>query len=184
MKKQLVVIALILITTGAWAQESMFTLSYGWANLNPEESDKNAAGWRINGLYEFNPTEGKIAHGLNIGYVLTKYDQTTQAGTTNFSFRSWPVYYAPKVLLGNNDKFKPFLKGALGVHFSKYRSEGVALELEGSETGFYGGLGAGALLFLKETLFLNLEYEWAYQTNYYTGNGFLNTAQLGLGFKF
>ncbi|MEQ1586030.1 MAG: outer membrane beta-barrel protein [Cyclobacteriaceae bacterium] len=184
MKKHLLFFALTLIATGAWAQESMFTLSYGWANLNPEESDKNADGFRINGLYEFNPNEGKIAHGLNIGYVLTKYDLATQAGTTNFSFRSWPIYYAPKVILGNSDKFKPFLKGALGAHFSKYKSEGAALDLESSDVGFYGGLGAGGLLFLKENIFLNLEYEWAYLTNYYSGNGFLNTAQLGIGFKF
>jgi len=184
LKKNLLIIVLVLISTGAWAQESMFTLSYGWANLNPEESDKDANGWRINGLYEFNPNEGKIAHGFNVGYVLTKYNQATQAGTTNFSFRSWPVYYAPKVLLGNSDKFKPFLKGALGLHFSKYSSEGIAINLESNDTGFYGGLGAGALLFLQENLFLNIEYEWAYQTNYYTGNAFLNTAQLGIGFKF
>lgn len=176
-------IAFLLISTGVWAQESMFTLSYGWANLDPEGSDKNANGWRINGLYEFNPNEGKVAHGLNIGYVLTKYDQETQAGTTNLSFRSWPVYYAPKILLGNSDKFKPFLKGALGLHFSKYKSEGAALALESNDTGFYGGFGAGALLFLNEKVFLNIEYEWAYQTNYYTGNAFLNTAQLGIGFK-
>jgi hypothetical protein len=184
MKKPLLVIAMILLATGAWAQESMFTVSYGWANLNPEESDKSADGFRINGLYEFNPTQGKIAHGLNIGYVLTKYEQSTQATTTDFSFRSWPVYYAPKVLLGNSDKFKGFLKGALGVHFSKYSSEGPALSLESNGTGFYGGLGAGGILFLQENLFLNLEYEWAYQTNYYTGNAFLNTAQLGIGFRF
>jgi hypothetical protein len=162
----------------------MFTVSYGWANLNPEESDKSADGFRINGLYEFNPTQGKIAHGLNIGYVLTKYEQSTQATTTDFSFRSWPIYYAPKVLLGNSDKFKGFLKGALGVHFSKYSSEGTALSLESNDTGFYGGLGVGGILFLQENLFLNLEYEWAYQTNYYTGNAFLNTAQLGIGFRF
>lgn len=184
MKKPLLIIALILLATGAWAQESMFTVSYGWANLNPEESDKNADGFRINGLYEFNPTQGKIAHGLNIGYVLTKYEQSTQATTTDFSFRSWPIYYAPKVLLGNSEKFKAFLKGAIGLHFSKYSSEGPALSLESSDTGFYGGFGAGGMLFLQENLFLNLEYEWAYQTNFYTGNGFLNTAQLGIGFKF
>jgi Outer membrane protein beta-barrel domain len=184
MKKLLIITALILIAAGAWAQESMFTLSYGWASTNPEESDKTADGFRINGLFEYNPNQGKIAHGLNIGYVLTKYEQTSQLGTNEFSFRTWPVYYAPKVLLGNSDKFKFFLKGAIGIHFSKYTEEGPAVSLEFNDTGFFGGVGAGGMLFLNEKLFLNLEYEWAYQSNYYNGNGFLNTAQLGIGFKF
>jgi len=184
MKKFLTITVLILISTSVWAQESMFTLSYGWASLNPEEFDKTADGFRINGLYEYNPNQGKIAHGLNIGYVLTKYEEASPLGTNEFSFRSWPVYYAPKLLLGNSDKFKFFFKGALGLHFSKYMEEGPAVAIESKDTGFYGGLGAGGMLFLKENIFLNLEYEWAYQSNFYRGNGFLNTAQLGIGYKF
>lgn len=180
MKNNLIIAALILISASAWAQESMVTLSYGYAFANPENSDNNADGFRINGLYEYNPSQGKIAHGLNIGYVLTKYEASQG---TDVSLRSWPVYYAPKVMLGNSDKFKFFLKGALGIHFSKYTSEGV-LSLETADTGFYGGVGAGGMLFLKENIFLNLEYEWAYLSNSWYNDGFLNTAQLGIGFKF
>jgi hypothetical protein len=184
MKTNILIIALILLSTGAWSQENMVTLSYGWANVNPTESDKSADGFRINGLYEYNPNEGKLAHGLNVGYVLTKYDQESQLGSNKFSLRSWPVFYAPKLLLGNSERFKFFLKGALGLHFSKYSEDGPAVNLEYNDTGFYGGLGAGGLIFLNENLFLNLEYEWAYLSNYYSGNGFLNTAQLGIGYKF
>jgi len=184
MKKYLIISALIFISASAWAQESMFTLSYGWASTNPEESDNNADGFRINGLYEYNPNQGKISHGLNIGYVLTKYEETVQSATNEISFRSWPVYYAPKLIVGNSDKFKFFLKGALGIHFSKYTKDGPAVNIETNDTGFFGGVGAGGMLFLKENLFLNLEYEWAYQSNFSFGNGFLNTAQLGIGYKF
>jgi opacity protein-like surface antigen len=58
------------------------------------------------------------------------------------------------------------------------------LILETADTGFYGGIGAGGMLFLKENIFLNLEYEWAYLSNSWYSDGFLNTAQLGIGFKF
>jgi len=184
MKKYIIITALLFVSVGLWAQESMVTLSYGYAFANPEQSDKNAEGFRINGLYELNPNQGKISHGLNIGYVLTKYEQETTIGVDEFSIRSWPVYYAPKVLLGNSDKFKFFLKGALGLHFSKFTSDGSVVNFETADTGFYGGAGLGGMLFLKENIFLNLEYEWAYLSNSYYDNGFLNTAQLGIGFKF
>jgi hypothetical protein len=189
MKKHLLIFALILISTGAWAQESMVTLSYGYTFANPEASDLNADGFRINGLYEFNPNAGKVAHGLNIGYVLNKYEESNVVGNqtieSKVSLRSWPVYYAPKLLLGNSDKFKFFLKGALGMHFSKYTAEvSSGGSLETKDAGFYGGAGLGGMLFLKENLFLNLEYEWAYMSNSFYENGFLNTAQLGIGFKF
>lgn len=184
MKKHFLIIALLLISSAAWAQESMVTLSYGYAFANPENSDNNADGFRINGLYELNPSQGKIAHGLNIGYVLTKYNQESQVGINEFSIRSWPFYYAPKLILGNSDKFKFFLNGALGLHFSKYTASGSALDVETADTGFYTGVGAGGMLFLKENIFLNLEYQWAYQSNSYYNDGFLNTAQLGIGFRF
>lgn len=184
MKTHVLIVALVLISVAVWGQENMVTLSYGWASTNPEGYDENANGFRINGLYEFNPSQGKFAHGLNIGYVLTKNDEEAQGVSTSVSFRSWPVYYAPKVLLGKSEKFKFFLKGALGVHFSKFKSDGPIASIETTDTGFYGGAGAGGMLFLKENIFLNLEYEWAYQSNTYYGNAFLNTAQLGIGFKF
>jgi hypothetical protein len=184
MKKHIIIAALILLAAGARAQESMFTLSYGYAFANPEQSDKNAEGFRINALYEYNPNEGKLAHGLNIGYVLTKYEQETSVGVDKFSIRSWPIYYAPKLMLGNSDKFKFFVKGALGLHFSKFTSESARFETEATDAGFYGGAGLGGMLFLKENIFLNLEYEWAYMANSFYDNGFLNTAQLGIGFKF
>jgi len=150
MKKHLLMTALILISAGAWAQENMLTLSYGYAFANPEGSDKSADGFRINALFENNPNEGKIAHGINIGYVLTKYNEESTVGLNEFSIRSWPIYYAPKLILGNSDKFKFFLKGALGLHFSKYTATTNALSVDTQDTGFYGGAGLGGMLFLKE----------------------------------
>jgi hypothetical protein len=167
-----------------WAQGRMFTLSGGYAFANPVEHEETATGYRINGLFDFNPSNGKIAHGFNVGYVRTKFSTKTFAGETDVSIRSWPIYYAPKIFLGNSDKFKPFLKGALGMQFSKFKVTSPSAEGETVDQGFYGGLGLGGLLFLQENLFLNVEYEWAYQSNSFNGNGFLNSALLGLAYKF
>lgn len=189
MKKNLFIILLMLVSATAWSQESAFTLSGGWASASPENSSSSASGYRINGLYEFNPNQGKISHGFNVGYVRTTATQTTSIGinnsiTSTATIRSWPVFYAPKIMFGNSEKFKFFLKGALGWQFGGYKVESPSLTLETNDSGFYGGLGAGGMLNLNENLFLNLEYEWAYVANMYYGNGYLNTAQLGVGYRF
>jgi hypothetical protein len=62
-------------------------------------------------------------------------------------------------------------------------AESPASSVETHDSGLYLGVGAGARLNLGEKLFLNLEYEWAYVANMYYGNGYLNSAQAGLGFK-
>lgn len=184
MKKFLLTASIFLYGLTSLAQERMFTLSGGYAFADPEEYDDTATGYRINGLFDYKRTERKLSHGFNIGYVQTKFSTTTFVGETEVSIRSWPIYYAPKLFLGNSDKFKPFLKGALGMHFSKFMLTGPGVYGVELDEGFYGGFGLGGLFFLQEDLFLNLEYEWAYQSNSYYGNGFLNSAQLGLGFKF
>jgi opacity protein-like surface antigen len=184
MKTLLVIAVIFLSGLAAWGQERMFTLSGGYAFADPEEYDETATGYRINGLFDLNRSEGKLSHGFNIGYVQTKFSTTTFVGETDVSIRSWPIYYAPKLFFGNNDKIRPFLKGALGMHFSKFTLTGPSVYGVEVDEGFFGGFGLGILLRLQDNLFLNLEYEWAYQSNSYYGNGFLNTAQLGLGFKF
>ena len=42
----------------------------------------------------------------------------------------------------------------------------------------------GAMVFIGERIFLNVEYELAYMSNSDYTNGLMNTANLGLGFKF
>ena len=81
-------------------------------------------------------------------------------------------------------KFKFYVKGALGMHFSTYKRTATAVESKTSDMGFYGGASLGAMIFVKENIFLNAEYEWAYLSNSFYTDGFLNTANFGLGFKF
>jgi hypothetical protein len=185
MKSQILFIASVLVSISAWSQENMVTLSGGYAFANVDEVDTDATGWRINGLYEFNPSQGKFAHGLSIGYIGTSADYSNrQSGTVNYKIHSWPIYYAPKFFLGTGS-FKGFIKGALGLHYSRFtRTGGLLDELKTDDVGIYTGLGAGVMKIFSEKIFINLEYEWAYMSNSNYNNGMMNSAMLGVGLKF
>jgi len=74
----------------------------------------------MNGTYEFNPQNGKVTHGKSFGII-----SKSATGTSGFEYdlRIWPLYYAPKVMFGEN-KIRAFIKEALGLHFSHYGGTG------------------------------------------------------------
>jgi len=76
MKRKILTIALVLFSISIWAQENMFSLIGGYVFTNVEETDANASGFRINGVYEFNPSGGQWAHGLTVGYIHTTATST------------------------------------------------------------------------------------------------------------
>jgi hypothetical protein len=181
MKKFLLIVLMLVCISALKAQESRFTLSGGYVFTNVENADVNATGFRINGLYEFVPMGGNLAHGFSVGFLQTK---ATAAGTgADYTLNSWPIYYAPKFSFGS-DKIKGFVKGALGMHSSKYIRTSQIGDFESRDWGFYGGAGAGLMIFIKDKFFLNAEYEWAYLSNSYYQDGFVNTIQGGIGLKF
>ena len=59
MKKPFFITFLILLSMKALCQENMVTLSGGYSFANIEDTDLKGTGWRINGLYEFNPWAAK-----------------------------------------------------------------------------------------------------------------------------
>lgn len=104
MKKNLLLTILIFISVTVFGQENMVTLSGGYAFANLNDIDENTTGWRINGTYEFNAFQGKIAQGISFGYISTS--ATTTEGiipqTNEYQLNSWPIYYAPKFYLEEN----------------------------------------------------------------------------------
>jgi hypothetical protein len=173
---------MVLYTVSSWTQENLLTLSGGYVFTNLEETDVNASGWRINALYEFNPNEGMVAHGLSFGYIGTKAESTVQNQTSEYKLNTWPIYYAPKLMFGS-DKLKGFIKGALGVHFSSYKRTGALGEIDVNDVGFYGGVSLGGMVNLSDKVFINVEYEWVYMANSMYKNGFMNSVMAGLGFR-
>ena len=184
MKRLSLFLILVLCSITTFSQENMVTLSGGYSWANMDEVDAKATGFRINALYEYNPNEGKVSHGAAIGYIgLNATDDSfTSIEDVEYKLTNWPIYYAPKIMFGN--KAKLFIKGAIGMHISKYKRIGYLGELSSSDMGFYGGLGAGVMIPLGEILFINAEYEWAYLSNYYYQGGFMNSAMGGMGIRF
>jgi opacity protein-like surface antigen len=177
MKKHILIIVILLLPGMALSQESI-TLSGGYSFADPEKYNTDATGFRITGTYEIGPFEKKRwQHGLSFGYVLTE-----APATVDVTIRTLPFYYAPKLLIGSG-KVKAFVRGALGIQWSRFQIEAKDYEEEDRDWGFYGGLGFGGMIDLSEKVFINLEYEWAYMSNTYYDNGMLNTVQLGLGFR-
>jgi hypothetical protein len=182
MKKYIFILFLALLSIKALSQENMLTISGGYSFANIEDSDTKGTGWRINGLYEFNPVGSKFAHGLSIGYINLSNSETVQQTTVKNTVGSMPVFYAPKVMFGT-DKIKAFIKGALGFQYAWLKREAIA-DISDSDFGFYGGGGAGIMIFIKENIFINGEYEIAWASNGWYKDGWINTAGGGIGFKF
>ena len=152
MKKNIFILCMILLSIGALAQENMVTLSGGYAFANIEDNDSKGTGWRINSSYEFNTMGGKFAHGISFGYIHVSASDGTGLQTTTSNINSFPIYYAPKVMFGS-DKFKFFVKGALGAQFAHLEREGT-ITLSDNDMGFYGGGGAGIMFFINEKIFI------------------------------
>ncbi len=169
--------------SSAAAQDRMLTVSYGDVSTDYEDASTDASGWRLNLSYETGAKGGSVLHGIAIGYIETTADITTGLQTSHYKLESLPIYYAPKFLFGKK-AFKGFLKGALGMHFSKYKRSGAAGDLETSDTGFYGGASLGAMYMFNEKIFINAEYEWAYLSNSYYRDGEVTSAMIGLGTRF
>jgi hypothetical protein len=182
MKKNILIIFLILLSLKVLSQENMITLSGGYSFANIEDTDEKGTGWRINGLYEFNTNGGMFAHGISFGYISLSATESVAQQTVDTKINSFPIYYAPKVMFGK-DKFKAFVKGALGMQFANLKREG-AISVTDNDIGFYGGGGAGIMFFIKDNIFINVEYEIAWASNSAYKDGWINTAGGGIGFKF
>lgn len=192
MKQFIAIIFLSAITIIGYSQENMVTLSGGYSFGSVEYTDGNVidvnlefTGWRINGLYEFNANEGKLAHGLSIGFIsLSTSESENQTDSADYKASTLPIYYAPKLLFGS-DKIKGFVKGAIGFQHTKLkRTSYFNTESEIDGWGFYGGLGAGVMFLINEKFFINAEYEFAWMTNSYYSGGIVNSVMGGIGVKF
>jgi hypothetical protein len=179
MKKLLLFSVIVLLSMRMFSQQNIFTVGggYSWANI--ESTEANATGYRINALYEYNPLEASIAHGAAFSYLTI----SATDGDLKSTISSLPIYYAPKIMLGNSDKFKVFLNGALGMQFSWLKREGI-ISLSDNDMGFYLGAGGGIMLYLKENVFLNAGYDFAWISNSWYADGLLHSATGGIGFRF
>lgn len=163
------------------AGSQMVSLSYGYVMTDYEDADNTAEGWRFTGTYEKNHKGTPLVHGLTIGYMETSAERTG-VQSVDYKAKTVPIYYAPKIILGKK-AIKVFAKGALGCHFTDYSRSGFGGDVSLDEFGFYGGVGLGAMIVLKEKFFINAEYEWAYMSNTYFQDGAVQSAMIGIGLQ-
>ena len=182
MKKQILIIVLVLFSLKAFCQENSLTLSSGYSFATIEDSGIKTTGFRIMGTYEFNPAGGKFAHGFSFGYTGLKGTDGVGLQEIKYTVNSFPIYYTPKIMLGNG-KVKGFIKGVLGSQIASLKREG-SVSLSDTDFGFYGGGGAGIMFLVNENIFINAEYEIAWASNSFYKDGWINTAGGGIGFKF
>jgi opacity protein-like surface antigen len=184
MKKSAIFLVFLTISSiTLLAQENSITLGAGYAFSNVEDTDATAEGFRINLSYDFLPIGHKVSHGLNLGYV-----NTTSEGGEGLLFKSYdistmPFYYAPKLFFGKSN-FKGYVKVLIGIHYTWFTRTAPLTEVTENDMGLYAGGGLGANYNVNEKLFLSVEYELAYMSNALFRNGLLNTASVGIGFRF
>jgi len=174
-----------------FSQENLISISGGYAFANIDDSDYlqddpniKGTGWRINGTYDFNTNEGKVAYGLSVGYISIGATYSATGDTTaEYKVSSIPFYFAPKYIFGS-EKTRGFVKLAIGGQSATLKRTGTATDATASDFGFYGGGGAGVMIFVHEKVFLNIEYEIAYMTNSVYRNGLMNSVMGGIGVKF
>ena len=116
--------------------------------------DTKGTGWRINGLYEFNPMGGNFAHGISIGYISLSASEEYWLNRQSKAQSILSLFTMLQKYMFGNDKIKAFIKGALGMQFAGLKREGL-ISLSDNDFGFYGGGGAGIMIFLKENIFIN-----------------------------
>jgi hypothetical protein len=183
MKHNFFILAFVLLPLMVLGQENWITVNGGYAFGKVEDTEGKLTGYRISLSYEKNAYEGKMVHGMVVGYIATEGSAIGSLNQTfNYKLSSIPIYYMPKYILGSGN-FKGFLKGAVGLHISDIEKTGIVIVEQGDAVGFYLGLGAGAMYTIKK-IFISVEYEWAFAANSFYHNGFINSATLGLGIKF
>jgi hypothetical protein len=179
MKKLLIFSVFMILAINAFSQENSFTISGGYPFGKVEGTDTKCTGWKINGLYEFNPAERNTVLGFSTGYQ----NLTASESGRNYTVSSIPLYFAPKYMKGN-DKLKAFIKGAIGAQYSWMTTTTSLSSLSDHDYGFVGGGGAGFTVFLNEKYFLNAEYEILWMSNSFYRDGWINSLSGGLGVKF
>lgn len=182
MKKTILFTFVVMLSLNALSQENSVTLSSGYSFAKIDDTDIKTTGWRVMGTYEFNPAGGMFAHGFSFGSLSLKGTDGVGFQKIKYTVNSFPLYYAPKVLFGN-EKFRGFFKGILGTQIASLKREG-AESLSSSDFGFYVGAGAGITYFVKENIFINVEYEIAWASNSMFRDSWINTIGGGIGFKF
>lgn len=168
----------------SFAQSKYLNLSAGYALANIKSVDTNADGWRISASLEYPSKHDRVLHAVTLGHITTSATITEMSGgqpiESKYTIGTWPLYYAPKFLIGNSH-LQGYVKPLAGMQFSTIKRSGTLEDASSGDAGFFTGIGLGGMIHLNADHYINLEYEWAYQSNSYYSDGFLHSITVGYG---
>jgi len=182
MKKYLLFLLCFAVSTAVFSQTKSFILTGGWAAAMPNYSDVSVNGFKIGAQWEKAVIQEHWGMGFEADYLNFKQIGSSTASNAVIKYRSIPVMFYGKYLIGN-DKLQGYAKGGGGFQFTRVSSETPNLYLKDNDFGISLSAGAGGYYTLTEYLSLNLDYELIFLTNSTYSSGIINSVSLGIAFR-
>lgn len=174
-KSILVVLLLLVFGQVAYSQESAISLNAGYLfssdRMNNQEGNGN--GWRLIATYQESLKNEKWAIGISAGLMKDRYSfALANPEFSETELESIPIFFSGKYFIGK-EKWRGYLKGSAGANW-----------IVDYKVGFLSGLGIGVDYPINQKLYINAEYEFNLWQNDFYGIRYLQSANLGIGFKF
>lgn len=182
MKKHLLFLLFLSISTATFSQNKSFILTGGWAVALPNYSDVSVNGFKVGAQWERANVQDHWGWGIEADYISFKQVGSKPVANSTNKYRTIPLTFYGKYLIGN-DKFQAYAKAGAGVQFTRISSENPSVFVSDNAFGLALTAGAGVYYTLTEYLSLNLDYGFLYVTNNSYNNGMINSASLGIAFK-
>lgn len=170
-----IVLLLLVIGQVAYSQESAVSLNAGYLFSSDRMNDQQGSGngWRLIATYQQSLKNEKWAIGISAGLMKDRYSFTlANPEFPEVELESIPIFFSGQYFMGKK-QWRGYLKGSAGVNW-----------VVDYKMGFLSGLGIGVNHPIHEKLFINAEYEFNLWQNDFYGIRYLQSANVGIGFKF
>ena len=179
----LIFTCLILVSAGFTQYEnagSIVLVNGAVVSLKSSATQEKLSGFALGVGLEQATSGGNWAGGVSFTYLGA--DDSSDPNDINVNYQTFPIMLFGKYLIGP-EKYKAYLTGEIGLHFSRREISGTNVYNSSRESGSALGLGLGGYAFIDEKLLLNLGYKFMYMNNSYYLDGFVHTLSLGIGFQ-
>lgn len=165
------------------------TLDAGYAAVKGEQSNRWLDGYGFRATFEQSDWGGDFAGGGS--FLVLRADDTTAQGV-NLNYGNFMATVFGKWFFGP-PRVRFNLVGSFGIQLGRLERSGDLEDDQGNverttitdeDSGFTAGLGAGAYLFLSDSLFANAGYDFQWLGNSFYQNGVLHFFRLGIGFQY
>ena len=180
---KLIVICLIMATSGIAQYKGsgrIVLVNGSVVSLKSSSTQEKVSGFALGVGLEQATFGGNWAGGVNFTYL--DADDSSNPNDVKINYQTFPVTLFGKYLIGP-EKYKGYLSGEIGLHFSRRELSGAEFYTSSRESGSVLGLGLGGYAFIDQKLLINLGYKFMYMNNSYYQDGLVHTLSLGIGFQ-